>query len=166
MSLLFLVDGYNAMQSSDLFTNREFRDARTAFLGYLEAHRPQGSTRNRLIVVFDGRADVFGERCDFSFEVVFTKGESADEKIKELVAASPAPKSIVVVSDDKGITSVVRRSGASIMSTSEFLRRKKLGETPRSMRRACDEPKADLNIVEREAITQELKGLWLKKRSS
>lgn len=166
MSLLFLVDGYNAMQRSNLFRNKDFRDARAAFLTHLEAHRPQGSTRNRLIVVFDGREDVFGERCDFSFEVVFTKGESADEKIKELVAASPAPKNIVVVSDDKGITSVVRRSGALIMSTSEFLNRKKQGVSFRSMRLSGDEPRGDLNIVEREAITQECKNVWLKKRSS
>lgn len=167
MSLTFIVDGYNAMERSGIFKRKSFMDGRAAFVSYLDHHGLKGSERNRLVVVFDGKEDVFAPRMDCSFEVIFTKGESADDKIKEMVAHSSEPKNIVVVTDDKGIISVVRRYGVGIKSTTEFLNKKK-GRRMLARNGAVSgsEHKIDLNIVQRDAITEELKGIWLREKKS
>jgi len=147
-----------------MFQKKQFRDARAAFISYLEIHGLKGSQRNRLIVVFDGKEDVFSPRIDCSFEVIFTRGESADEKIKEIVAASSQPKNMIVVTDDKGIISFVRQLGAGIKSVSEFMKKPKaIKPSARGLRQ---DVKIDLNIVLRDAITEELKGIWLKEKRS
>ncbi len=157
MSMVYIVDGYNAMNRSDLFQGGSLKDSRAKFLGYLECRRPQGSLKNRLIVVFDGSREVFGQRESYNFEVQFTSGETADDKIKELVSGSARPKTIVVVTDDKALGLSVRSCGARLMSVDEFLSKKK--------ERVCADDSPGLNIVQREKITQELKQIWLKKKS-
>jgi predicted RNA-binding protein with PIN domain len=164
MSLLYLVDGYNALKRSGLFQDKPFSEARSAFIAYLDCYRPHGSLRNKLVVVFDGVCDVFSPKESCSFEVIFTQGESADAKIKEMIEASRDLKNTVVVTDDKGILRSVRPHGVRVMSTADFLNKasKELGLWDRSAVSA-QEHKADLNIVERESITNELKKIWLKK---
>jgi predicted RNA-binding protein with PIN domain len=165
MSLLYIVDGYNAIKRSSTFDHKILKEARNRFLAWLEHERPHGSLRNRLIVVFDGSSEVFGLKEPTSFEVIFTAGESADDKIKKIVADCPDPKEIVVVTDDKDLAFSVRSNGAKIMSTDEFLSKgahaKKVILRPQNV-----EPKVSLNIVEREKITEELKKIWLNKKSS
>ncbi|MBI5873221.1 MAG: NYN domain-containing protein [Candidatus Omnitrophica bacterium] len=166
MSLVYIVDGYNALLGCGLFENKELKDARAAFLAFLDLNRPHGSFRNKLIVVFDGSADCFGPVHDSPFEVIFTRGSSADEKIKEMVAASLDPKNIVVVTNDKAIAFFVRPYGAGVVSVGEFLKSKKNSLVGRvRLMSQKTEPKIDLNIVEREAITKELGRIWLKKKS-
>ena len=167
MSLLYLVDGYNALRGSGLFDNDKLQNARDAFLKYLEVNRPQGSLRNKLIVVFDAKQDVSFGYSGFSFEVIFTKGESADEKIKKMVRESSSAKTIVVVSDDKGIAMAVRPMGAKIMSVSAFINNKKVdAKSKPSNGVPATEGKSELNIVERESITRELSRIWLKNKKS
>lgn len=165
MSLLYLVDGYNALKRSGLFQEKRLSEARSAFIAYLDRYRPHGSWRNRLIVVFDGVNDVFSPQESCSFEVIFTRGESADAKIKEMIAASRDLKNTVVVTDDKGIMLCVRPYGVKVMSTSDFLNKRKKGDAARGLGAAPkSEFKTELNIVERESITNELERLWLKKK--
>ncbi len=166
MSLTFIVDGYNVINRSQHFRDKESREARAAFLAFLDSRRPHGSTRNRLIVVFDGSQEVVGFRYDCSFDVIFSKGGSADDKIIDLVNKSQSPKNIVVVTDDKGIISLVRPKGVKVMSVLEFLEVRKKTKAVSLEAEHRSEPKIDLNIVQREAITEELKNIWLKKKSS
>jgi predicted RNA-binding protein with PIN domain len=168
MSLVYIVDGYNAIKRSPLFGNKNLQAARNHFFSYLDQHRPQGSFRNRLIIVFDGSSQVFGFRNAYSFEVIFTQGETADEKIKEIVDTSPDPKNMVVVTDDKALALSVRSQGAKIMGTQEFLQKKQgSAKSQGRLRRSQEaETKAELNIVQREKITQEMSKIWLNKRSS
>ncbi len=167
MSLLYLVDGYNVILSSGLFEGRQLKDSRAAFIAYLERCRPHGSVRNKLIVVFDGASQVYGAKGSYSFEVVFTQGQTADEKIKEIVESSNDTKNMVIVTNDKGISSFVRQCGAKVVGVDEFLCRREASavSSGKSKTRKSVE-KVSLNIVEREAITEELKLIWLKKRSS
>jgi len=76
------------MERSGIFKGKSFMDKRSAFISYLDHHGLKGSQRNRLVVIFDGKEDVFAPRMDCSFEVIFTKGGSADDRIKEMVADS------------------------------------------------------------------------------
>ncbi|HAJ56752.1 MAG TPA: hypothetical protein DCL35_03155 [Candidatus Omnitrophica bacterium] len=166
MSLLYLVDGYNALIGGGFSKNSDMKNDRAAFLDLIELNRPHGSVRNRLVVVFDGSPGVFGGVQNHSFEVVFTSGQTADDRIKEIVEASGRPKDIVVVTDDKGISSFVRPYGVKVLSVSGFLQKKRGGG--RSKRQGAAAEKTDagayINIVERQAITKELEGIWLKKK--
>lgn len=165
MSLTYVVDGYNAINRSGAFGGKTLKDTRQAFLAYLENRRPQGSLRNRLIVVFDGSADVLSCRNDCSFEIIFTKGETADDAIRKIVDEAARPKTMIVVTDDKELARGVRCRGAQVMDTRQFLKEQKPRHNiPR--RRPESDVVPELNIVEREAITRELAAVWLKKKSS
>lgn len=163
MSLFYIVDGYNAIKRSAPFCELPLRQARERFLSFLENRRPHGSVRNRLAVVFDGSAQVFGFKENRTFEIIFASGESADEKIKEMVRTHKNPKNIVVVTDDRDLGYATRREGARIMSCAAFLKPSRAArEAGRAAAGELD-AKNTLNIVQREKITQELKGLWLEK---
>lgn len=169
MSLCFIVDGYNVLKRSVLFKNRTLQEARAAFISYVDRYRLWGSLRNKIVVVFDGSRDVVGIRQAYPFEVIFTSDETADEKICRLVAAKALPKNVVVVTDDKGLIRLVRPYGVKIMSTQDFLGKSKLTVgfkrgRPSSLQEDIAEP--DLNIVEKEKITEELKKIWLDKQQS
>lgn len=168
MSLCYIVDGYNVLKSSILFKNRALQEARAAFVSYVERNRLWGSLRNKLIIVFDGSRDVVGTRQAYPFEIIFTSDETADEKICRLVASNALPRNVVVVTDDKGLIRQVRGYGAKIMGAQEFLGRSKVqglkkGQSAVYLR---DDPEEDLNLVEKEKITEELKKIWLKKEKS
>lgn len=167
MSLVYLVDAYNVIKRSPFFMDKKLKDARDAFFIYLDHHRPSGSLKNKMILVFDGKDEISFVLPRYAFEIVFTRGESADEKIKEMVASSAAPKDIVVVTDDKPLAASVRARGAKIMATQDFLK-KSVIEKKGAARRGSgiQETKAELNIVARDEITEELRKIWLKSKSS
>lgn len=116
-------------------------------------------------MVFDGyppaEAAGLGEE---GIEVIFSRKDSADERIKKIVESQANPKNIVVVSDDKEIKFFARASGSLAMAIEEFIptarekREKALKRAP--LRR--EDIKAELNYSQMEDINRELKGLWLK----
>ncbi|MFH0940861.1 MAG: NYN domain-containing protein [Candidatus Omnitrophota bacterium] len=167
MSLTYIVDGYNLIKRTPRFDHDELRLARTELFSYLECYRPHGSLKNKLVVVFDSKGDCFAYReLACSFEVVFTRGETADEKIKSIVSQDSQPKEIVVVTDDKQLRLAVRSCGAKVLACSEFLKK---GRSPQVKQakffnaREFD-GKGTLNIVQKEKITEELGRIWLKKK--
>jgi len=166
MSLFYIVDGYNVIKRSTFFDKKTLRESRDSFFSFIESTRPQGSLKNRLVVVFDGSSEVFGFKEDHCFEVIFTRGQSADEMIKAMVSDSGHPKNIIVVTDDKELALSVRRQGAKIMSTTEFLKKKiqhSLSLRTPACRKDAD-ARFELNIVERERITEEVRRIWLAKK--
>jgi predicted RNA-binding protein with PIN domain len=166
MSLVYLVDAYNVIKRSPFFKNKKLKDARDAFFVYLEHHRPSGSLKNRMALVFDGKDEISYPVPRYAFEIIFTRGESADEKIKEMVASDANPKDIVVVTDDKSLAASVRALGAKIMATQEFLKKSVIEKKgPESRRAGIQETKAELNIVQQEEITEELRKIWIKAKS-
>ncbi len=98
---------------------------------WIDEHRPQGSGNNRVTVVFDGKPEHFPPQADQPLAdggnggsggvaVIFSTHDSADERIKALVENSKTKNTIVVVSDDKGITLYVRSLGAKVMAVKQF----------------------------------------------
>lgn len=166
MSLTYIVDGYNLIKRTPCFDHDILRSARSALFSYLEVFRPHGSLKNKLIVVFDSKGDCFAYREEHSFEVAFTNGETADDKIKSIVSLSSQPKGIVVVTDDKQLKSAVRSCGARVMACAEFLKK---GRSPEEKQAGFFnagelDGKGTLNIVQKEKITEELGRIWLKKK--
>ena len=113
--------------------------------------------KNPAIIVFDGYPPQEGELTgDQSVDVLFSKENTADEKIKLIVERSRNPKNIVVVSDDNEIRFIVKALGSKVMSVEQFI-------YPSEKRTSRKEiPEAELTYSQMEEINKELKQIWLK----
>ncbi|KPK96978.1 MAG: hypothetical protein AMJ95_11615 [Omnitrophica WOR_2 bacterium SM23_72] len=100
-------------------------------------------------------------------DVVFSRKETADERIKRMVEAAKQPKNLVVISDDKDIAFFARQAGAKPMSAEEFLcrahpaRRLQAAQEKKS-RRQKEEPDPKISYSLMHKINQELSQIWLK----
>ena len=133
----------------------------------IELRRPQGSLRNSITVVFDGKTDVWGHESSNAVRVIFSRHESADDKIKHLVAEAEHKKEIVVVTDDREVQYWVRSIGAGILRVKDFLPKLNLRDarpkTPPAYRTA-KETKKNISYSLEHKITKEFEHIWLDKK--
>ncbi len=169
MSLQYVIDGYNII-NHPIFRSihKAIKDDRKALLELIIHKRLCGSSKNRVIVVFDGYPKITGERIeDSDIDVIFSRKETADERIKGIVENSVNIKNIIVVSDDKEIQFFIRSTGARAMGVEEFI------GLPFSDGRSAksgghlgkdkeDLIKAELTYSQMHKINEELKKIWLK----
>lgn len=164
MALHFLVDGYNVIHQMPWLDHGKLESRRLGLVHYLEHSRPQGSIKNKVTIVFDGQGGFLSAPLSSLIEIIFSVGESADEKIKEIVDQSENAKSVVVVSDDRDIQIAVRKSGAQVVSVGEFLSRGR--SKPDAKKTARDKPqtasKKTITHTDEFKITSEMSKLWLK----
>lgn len=151
--LIYIIDAFNLIYKVDELAESPAPHAR--LLQFLKSGRFTGSPNNRVVVVFDGHdnPDVSGER---EYEIVFSGPRSADDVIKDRVTKSKNRSQIVVVSDDKGITSFVRAEGARVKSIEEFIK-----NSGRCIKPLADDEK-EISYEARRKITEELERLWVK----
>ena len=112
MEKTIIVDGYNVIYSKNPKI-KELEAARNMLIQHSKLFRGK-----KIIIVFDGK---LGVSSNHETNVIFTKGESADDYIKRFVRDSKTPNHITVVTRDKSIIGFVKSIGASVMSPSEFL---------------------------------------------
>ena len=124
VSLQYLLDGYNIVYKMPSLENKTLEDQRYGLIQHIERNAPQGS--NAVTIVFDGRSDVYSPRVDSCVDVVYSRGESADDKICKMVQQFVYKKRIVVVTDDRSIQYSVRSQGARICNVGEFLKSKEI----------------------------------------
>jgi predicted RNA-binding protein with PIN domain len=153
VSLHYIVDGYNVIQSSDRLASGRLRDQRDKLLAFIEQKRPHGSLRNRITVVFDGQPDVSSPPYQGNIEVVFSEGPSADTIIKRRADAAARPRDVVVVTNDKAVRRWAAGAKTRLMSCEEFLA---AGERPSPR----SNPAAAMDPADVEDINDELKRLW------
>jgi predicted RNA-binding protein with PIN domain len=96
-----------------------------------------------LTAVFDGRTDVPAEpRPAGGFQVVYTRGESADTWIERHVLEDGRPLGLVVVSSDLKVLHTVAARGAQALTCESFLARvKPLESAVRQARRGRPSPR-------------------------
>ncbi|VAW17862.1 hypothetical protein MNBD_BACTEROID05-529 [hydrothermal vent metagenome] len=138
---------------------QKLEDQRSFLIRLIDSKELRGSANNKVTVVFDGRADVFGFEQFGSVEVIFTSGETADDKIKMIVEQAENSKNIIVVSDDRAVQYAVRSLGAKVLAVKSFLKGKKranLGKSP-------SESKKKIGFNTEQMITHEMEDIWLKK---
>lgn len=110
-------------------------------------------------MVFDGYPKVSVQNLEEpGIDIIFSRDQTADAKIKSLVEASKNPKNIVVVSDDRQIQFYVKSVGAHVLSVEEFI-----CPEPKHQRKEEDPAKPDLNYSQIDKINSELRELWLSK---
>jgi predicted RNA-binding protein with PIN domain len=118
-----LIDGYNLIKRTSGLASKSLEDGRQALVAFIEQQRPQGSTRNQVTVVFDGKPGMYGFPVVGEISVVFTEYETADDLIKYKVEEAHNKKEIVVVTDDKQLLLYVRGLGARVMAVDEFVKK-------------------------------------------
>ncbi len=155
MSLHYILDGYNIINQVQ-FAGQRLKDGRERLIRFIEAFRPQGSRKNKVTVVFDGKRNVFSPPIRSEIKVVFTRNESADEWIKRFVEETAQPKQCLIVSDDKEIQFFVRALGAKIISVNEFVDKVRKKFQPEKIK------EIPLSSEKAREITKELERIWLK----
>ncbi len=99
---LIIVDGYNVTRSDEATRKLSLAEQRDSLVARLRARGRDLLGPGRILVVFDGEGGVgaaTGE--DTPVEVVFSRGESADEVIVRRAAS--AGEKVVLISSDRGL---------------------------------------------------------------
>ncbi len=149
----------------------KLEDQRRYLVHFIEQRRPQGSTNNRVTIVFDGSLEIFGGMASSAAKIVFSQGESADDKIKKIVGQAESTKDIVVVSNDREIQYAVRALGAKISAVKAFLdkagasKKKVGGRSPAAQKGSSkshsSEQEKNIPRSDESRITSEFSQIWL-----
>jgi uncharacterized protein len=142
MPTSYVVDGYNLLFQLGLLEQRQragaLAQARRRLLDFIRAAFPAGNAD--VTVVFDsargggrqGRGK--GPAASQEYEGLHIRyasgGDLADDVIERLIAQSPSPAHLVVISSDHRIQTAARRRGASPWSCDEFLDRTEAAARP------------------------------------
>jgi len=160
MSLLYIIDGYN-ITHHPTFTKDTFKknkDSRVALIELIKAKRLCGSSNNKVAVVFDGYPESGWQNADTgNIHVVFSRRQSADERIKKIAELSANPKTVVVISDDKEIKFFVKAAGCRHMGVEEFISSKE-----RSLSKKESVSEVKVTYAQMSRINEELRKIWLK----
>jgi len=159
MSLHFVLDGYNLIKQDAGMAKLQLEAGRQALLRLIETQNLQGSPRNTVTIVFDGQMGGDDSRYASGIRVIFTSGESADDRIKRMVDESASPKNMVVVTDDREIRYFVRALGARLAGSREFLRRNGTS-SPKKFKSASTGK--NMSHVAEGKITSDMAKIWLK----
>ena len=154
----YIIDGYNIVKQLPQFIGKKLKEGRDYLIKILKEKRPQGSIKNKVTVVFDGHSDIFSPTenlKNYNIEIIFTRDEIADDKIKKLVKKSQNPRDIVVVTDDKDLRRSVSLLGAGVIYVKEFMKYKKKKDD-----NILTQSKTKLPPEEQFKITEELKEIW------
>lgn len=166
MALHYVLDGYNVINQIPEFTNSSLEDRREKFLRWIETSNPQGSLKNQVTVVYDGRPGLCHAPRVSSVRVVFSSNESADETIKRLVLEADYRKSIVVVTNDRDIRYFVRSLGAKILDAESFLGKRTGTNREKAQSRKAGLENKQISRALEHKINSEFTDIWLKKRNS
>ena len=153
--LIYVIDAFNLIHSVPELSDSS--TPRSDLLAFLKSAKLEGSSTNRVVVVFDGYPAEGADR-ERLYEVIFSKNRTADDAIRDYLDKSEHPRQAVVVSDDREVRDFARARGARPMKNEEFLQRRP--KRAKSARREED----GIDDASRERITQELENIWVKKR--
>ncbi|MCQ4574850.1 MAG: NYN domain-containing protein [Candidatus Brocadiales bacterium] len=160
-----IIDGYNLIfavpELVEVMDKGKMETAREVLLAALSDY--EGKSRQKVTVVFDGRDKEGDEYMAISqkqhhggVNVIFSKGTTADEDIKDIINSSPNTKNMCIVTSDKSIIQTARSSGCKLAEPGEFY--KKITPAPKKGRASTrGEP-----LVKYREVPEEQVDYWLK----
>ena len=163
MSLQYIIDGYNIIHHATFIqqSNKKTQNQRLTLLDFIKRNRLTGSVKNKVTLVFDGYPNLQETRSlnDYAgtVNVIFSREEVADNRIKKILQDLANPKNAVVVSDDKEIRFFAKSLRANVIGVKEFISRQE--KVPEDKRDAL---KPELTYSQMHKINQELREIWLK----
>lgn len=137
-------------------------DRRRHLIRFIEQYRPQGSARNSVTIVFDGVLESYGRMTSPVAQIIFSQGESADDKIRNIVAQAKNKKSIVVVTDDRDVQYAIRALGATACGVKAFLRQGNGPGQSKPGKMSSSLSEKMISKRDESKITSEMKEIWLK----
>lgn len=156
----YLIDGYNVIKYSEMFSARTLELQRDKLIDFILKYNPQGN--NKITIVFDCKSsnpyetDGYTTTTIKGIKTIFSEGQkSADDVIVDYVEKSQKPYNITVVTNDKGIFRRIGGKGTKKMSVSEFIYNR--AKETRTNNLIKIKQKDDFS-----AISKELSDLWLK----
>lgn len=153
--LCYLLDGYNIINKIEEFSGKQLSVKRELLIRFIIREKPQGSYKNKVVVVFDGNPEVgfskYENLKEYNIEIIFSSFTKADEKIKQIIKNAKNPKNFVVVTDDKEIRHYVSYYKAKVMPVKEFLGKAKISKIK------TQDDKSELSESELKKINEELK---------
>jgi len=162
MSLQFIIDGNNIINHAQ-FTriNKRIKNRRLALLDLIKIKKLTGSHKNQATVVFDGYPQDFyspnGKAA--GIDVIFSRHQTADERINKIAEQAKQPLNTVVVSDDRQIRLFAKSLRCRVMAVEEFILPKK-NRAPGREGEGLIKP--ELNYTQIHKINEELGRIWLK----
>jgi predicted RNA-binding protein with PIN domain len=115
-----IVDGYNVSKTG--YPELPLADQRTRLVGQLAALAAR--TGVEITVVFDGAGVVTAPPRGSRVRVLFSDvGVLADDVIRDLVAAEPEGRPVLVATSDRAVVESVRRGGAYSVPSAVLLGR-------------------------------------------
>ncbi len=115
---LVVVDGYNVARAA--WTGLAPEEERRRTVALLD--EVQARSGGRVVVVFDGDDAVTAPKASKNVRVRFSAtGQTADDAIVDLLAATPAATPVIVVSSDRAVAADARRQGAVSIGARPFL---------------------------------------------
>jgi uncharacterized protein len=125
--MALLIDGYNLLHATDIFSDpgpgTDLHRTRLKFLDFL-ARAINKRERSQTTIVFDASGAPPGLPRTMSHEgmtIHFAPRHSdADKMIEDLLENHPAPRSLLVVSNDRRIQRAARHRGASYVDSSQW----------------------------------------------
>lgn len=145
---MYIIDGFNLIHRVKVL--KESKAPHCDLIHYIRKNKLTGSRNNKVIIVFDGKIN-FEVNKEREFEVIFSGSKSGDEVIKKRLEKIKNKSEVVVVSDDREVRDIVKREGARVCRTFDFIKTKK---------RPKIEEKQISYSLQRE-ITEELRKIWL-----
>jgi predicted RNA-binding protein with PIN domain len=162
---IVVVDGYNVIfRTPGLkgLMERSREQARNALLRRCGAMIAARRDVWRYCVVFDGDSSVFGdsEGAAPGVTAIYSRsGETADDRILQLLDEQPRDCDCVVVTDDAEVAGRSRQRGADVLSVGQFI-----GPAPSGPRNplpaAGGDDKNSLSAAEQQEINRELIRRW------
>ncbi|MEN3013473.1 MAG: NYN domain-containing protein [Endomicrobiia bacterium] len=156
----FILDGYNIIKGSEKFYAKDISLRIEKLIRFLIEQKPQGSYKNKVVVVFDGSPQIsysnYINLKSYNIQIIFSYSQTADEKIKKIAETTKNPKDFIVVSDDKEIVYYVKYCGLRVLSVKEFIKEHKQSKKF-SYRKLKGEDKFNCPVEELNDITKELK---------
>ncbi len=164
MSVHYIIDAYNIINNRLFAVNcKKTIPVQLALLQLIKDNRLCGSEKNQVTVVFDGYSAEFESKClNRGIKVLFSRGETADAVIKHIIDFSVNLKNIIVVSEDKEISSFAKYAGCKTMDVCGFMGKMAAADANKNVdKKEKNLPKQDLNYTQINKINDELKKLWL-----
>lgn len=118
---MYLIDGYNVLKQVTRYTGLKIKNGKTGFIRFLNNNFP----KKKIILVFDGAPEETYNSYNIYFliKVRFSWDESADDLIRTIVSKEKNAGNLILVTDDRDLSSSVKPYKIKICPVADFLKR-------------------------------------------
>lgn len=115
----YVIDGYNVIKQYSSITNRKLVNGKLSFLKLLE----RKFSRKKVTVVFDGFPKMGSKVYDYEVDVRYSRENTADEYIIDLIKNKTNKEKILLVTDDRDLIKFSEFSDVQVNKVEEFLKK-------------------------------------------